>query len=455
MGSQRKSKVNLCIRFGVFGIAVAAASAEPAQAAAQGRLSVLFIGVDDLNTKIGCYGATHVKTPNIDRLAARGIRFDNAYCQYPVCNPSRTSLLSGMYPEKTGVFGNRLNPRQKLPQALLLPELFKQNGYFTAGIGKITHGRFTDIVNWDAVENPRGRNHDEGEEEEESGGPLPFAWKATDNSDAEEPDGQIARRVVQLLEQHKERPFFIAAGFHKPHTAHVAPKKYFALYEPQKMPLPSKLGDPVPGLAAAKYYPELTSDQQRQIIHHYSAATTFMDAQLGLVLDALDRLNLWDKTLVVFWSDHGWHHGEHGGIWAKFTLLNESARVPLIVAGPGIQRGVSSGLVELVDLYPTLAAICGLPAPTGLQGQSFAGLLKHPAGPGKGAVYTVVQRAGKLARAMRTPRYTYIEYPDGSKQLFAASDLQEMDNLAQEPKHAGVLSQMKELLRETIERASR
>jgi len=235
----------------------------------------------------------------------------------------------------------------------------------------------------------------------------------------------------------------------------VAPKAYFAMYPPDQMPLAPRGGDPIPKLAATKFYPELTEDQQRQIISHYAAVTTFMDAQVGVLLETMDRLKLWDRTLVVFWSDHGWHHGEHGGAWAKFTVLNESARVPLIVAGPGIKPAVASGQVELVDLYPTLAELCGLTPPANLQGKSFAPLLKDPTRPGKDVVYTVVRRGRGLARAVRTSADTYIEYPDGTAQLFAASDAREADNLVDDPKHADDLARMKRLLGQTTARAIR
>lgn len=468
------------IRASILAAALLALSGSGLSAADARRPNVLFISADDLNTKLGCYGAQHVKTPNLDRLAAMGVRFDRAFCQYPVCNASRSSVLSGLYPETTRVFANNQDPRATLKTAVLLPEMFKANGYFIGGAGKVAHGRFANAVKWEAFDNPAG-----GDDDDEGGAPapaaakkaqekraakkaarvakaatkaqgkLPFAWGATANKDAQEPDGQIARQVVRLLEQHKDGPFFIAAGFHKPHVAHIAPRAYFDMYPTAEMPLAPREGDPIPTLAANKLYPNLTDDQQRQIIAHYSAVTTFMDAQVGVLLEAMDRLKLWDNTLVVFWSDHGWHHGEHGGAWAKFTLMSESARVPLIVAGPGIKPAVASGLVELVDLYPTLAELSGLTPPANLQGRSFAPLLKDPTRPGKDTVYTVVRRGRGLARAVRTADETYIEYPDGAAQLFAASDVREADNLAGESNHADDQTKMKQLLRQTSERATR
>jgi iduronate 2-sulfatase len=469
-------------------LGLAAASGARAEAPAKGRLNVLFIAADDLNVRLGCYGAPYVKTPNVDRLAARGVRFDRAFCQYPVCNGSRTSLLSGLYPETTRVYANNQDPRETLPDAVFLPEMFKQNGYFIAAMGKIAHGSFPDAVKWDVFENPRGGGDDDegpapaattkAQRREAAkkaaakkgaagkaatkkaarlaaGDGLPFPWKATDNGDEAEPDGHDVRRIAALLEEHKDGPFFLAAGLHKPHVPHQAPKRYFDLYRVEEMPLAPRGGDPLPRLAPGKFFPELTEDQQRQIIAHYTAVTSFMDAQVGVLLDAMDRLKLWDSTLVVYWSDHGWHLGEHGGTWAKFTVLDESARVPLIVAGPGIRPAVARGQVELVDLYPTLADLCRLSPPPGLQGRSFADALAHPDAPGKDVAYTVVSRGQKLARAIRTPGLTYIAYPDGTEQLFAASDVHEMDNLADDPKHADDLAAMKRHLEQAKARATR
>jgi iduronate 2-sulfatase len=458
------------------------------QASPRPRLNVLFIAADDLNVRLGCYGAPYVKTPNVDRLAARGVRFDRAYCQYPVCNGSRTSLLSGLYPDTTRITANNQDPRKALPDAVLLPEMFRQNGYFTAGYGKIAHGQFLNAVKWDLAGDPQvGGGDDEDAPAPRrdpakkaaarkgattkkaaraqlkaqakagagAGDALPFGWQATENRDEQEPDGQSARMIARLLEEHRKGPFFLAAGFHKPHVNHVAPKRYFAMYPPADMPLAPGEGDPIPPLAPNKFYPDLTEDQRRQIVSHYAAVTSFMDAQLGVLLDALDRLKLWDSTLVVYWSDHGWHHGEHGGMWAKATLMEEAARVPLIVVGPGISPGVAAGLVELVDLYPTLAELCRLTPPEGLQGRSFAASLEDHGAPGKDEAYTVVSRGAKLARAIRTRDFTYISYPDGTEQLFAAADRQEKDNLADEPAHAATRDDMKARLARTVARATR
>jgi iduronate 2-sulfatase len=327
----------------------------PLLMAADKKLNVLFIVSDDLNCSLGCYGDKITQSPNIDRLAARGVRFDRAYCNYPVCNASRTSFLSGRRPETTKVLGNGTEPRIALgPNFKFLPECFHDHGYFTASIGKISHPTFAGTVKWD-VQSDAQRGQDEGDEETPAaktkaragnakakldeaakakrraakaaqaaakaapGGDVPFGWQATDNDDAGEPDGITARRVVKLLEQHKDGPFFIAAGFHKPHVPHTAPKKYFDLYEAAKMPLPHEPEGHtkyIPEIARApKYFPDLNKDQDRAIIQHYHAATTFMDAQVGLLLDTLDRLKLWDSTVVVF------SLAIMAGIWASTTAF--------------------------------------------------------------------------------------------------------------------------------------
>lgn len=454
---------------------VSPAAARAADAAPK-KLNVLFIVSDDLNTTVlGTYGQKAVKTPNIDRLASHGVRFDRAYCNYPVCNASRTSFLSGRFPEATKVLNNVTDPRIELGKDYqLLPEYFKAHGYFTAGIGKIAHGRYPGSVSWDVYTDPQRGG---GGDDEDAGGKkgkarrnakgnaakrkaaapdadTPFAWQATDNDDADEPDGQTARRVAALIEEHKDQPFFIAAGFHKPHIPHTAPKKYFDLYPPDKIALPNEPADHIKQIPDAaqngKYHPEFTDKQVRDTISHYFAATTFMDTQVGILLDTLDRLDLWKSTIVIFLGDHGWHLGEHGGYWAKVSLFEESARAPLIIAAPGLKANVASPrMAEFVDVYPTLTDLAGLPKQDSLQGVSLAPVLQDPERPWKKAIFTVVSRQGSLGRAVRTEQFTYIEWPDGSTQLYDYSkDPKEYVNLSQDPTHAKTLAEMKQLLKQ-------
>jgi len=455
--------------------------------AADKKLNVLFIVSDDLNCSLGCYGDKITQSPNIDRLAARGVRFDRAYCNYPVCNASRTSFLSGRRPETTKVLGNGTEPRITLgPDFKFLPEYFHDHGYFTASIGKISHPTFASAVKWD-VQSDAQRGQDEGDEETPAaktkakagdgkakldaaaklkrreakaaqaaakaapGGEVPFGWQATSNDDADEPDGITARRVVKLLEQHKDGPFFIAAGFHKPHVPHTAPKKYFELYDAAKMPLPQEPEHAkyIPQIAhPPKYFPELKPQQEQAIIQHYHAATTFMDAQVGLLLDTLDRLKLWDNTVVVFLGDHGWHLGEHDGFWAKMSLMEQSARAPLIIYAPGKKSNVAiPRLAEFVDLYPTLTDLCGLPLPAGLEGISLSPLLDDPSRSWKKAVFTVVSRPGGLGRAVRTETHTLLVWPNGSEQLYDhARDPNEYENLAADTRLKQTADSLRELL---------
>jgi iduronate 2-sulfatase len=406
------------------------------------------------------------------------MRFDRAYCNYPVCNVSRTSFLSGRYPEVTGVLNNATDPRIRLGRDFqFLPEYFRAQGYFTAGCGKIAHGAFNNVVKWDYYSEPQ-RGID-GEDEsparaqktkqpgkkkagKKAGGAgaatagdgEPFAWQATKNADAEEPDGQVARRLLKFLREKRDQPFFVAAGFHKPHVPHTAPQKYFDLHDPAKMPVPPEpdlAGQGIPAIARAqRSEPGLTIDERRAIIQHYYAATSFMDAQVGVLLDELDRLKLWDSTIVVFMGDHGWHLGEHGGFYAKMSLMDESARAPFIVVAPGVKPGSATSVVaEYVDLFPTLAELAGLASPGGLQGASLVPVLKSSGARARDHAYTIVLRGGaeRIGRALHTPKFTYLEWPDGSQQLYdAVGDPREYRNLAGKSEHAETLAVMKAAL---------
>ncbi len=454
--------VLLCVVMGF--LAPALGAAESAK-----KPNVLLIISDDMNCRLGCYGAAEAKTPNIDRLAARGVRFDRAYCNYPVCNVSRTSFLSGRYPEVTGVLNNNTNPRIRLGADFqFLPEYFRAQGYYAAGCGKIAHGGYNSVVKWDYYSEPqRGIGDDDDDRgpgqktkgaakkggkkgKAAAGAGDPFPWRATDNADADEPDGQVARRLLKYLGGKGDQPFFIAAGFHKPHVPHTAPKKYFDLHDPAKMPTPPEPAGhekDIPALARApRSVAGLSVDERRAIIQHYYAATSFMDAQVGLLLDEMDRLNLWDSTIVVFMGDHGWHLGEHGGFYAKMSLMDESARAPFIVVAPGVKANRGTSVVaEYVDLFPTLAELAGLPAPAGLQGASLVPVLKETGPRARDHAYTVVVRgADKLGRALHASKFTYIEWPDGSQQLYdAVADPHEYRNLAGKPEHAATLAAMK------------
>jgi uncharacterized sulfatase len=422
--------------------------------------NVLFIVVDDLNAKIGAYGYP-VRTPNIERLARRGRRFDSAYAQYPLCSPSRTSLMTGWRPEKTKVWGNFVPPRPHLDGAVPLEERFHANGYFTARVGKVYHGRFEAQFKWDVAEDPGGLDPEAEEEVRPPGAPrrkhrnrFSALWTATDSADEDEPDGRTARRVVQILERSAGKPFFVAAGFQRPHGPWIAPKKYFEMYPEKEVVLPPEQTDDlddVPEIALnVGSEPPIPEDKRQMAIAAYSACVTFMDAQLGVILDALDRLKLWDSTIVVLLSDNGIHRGEHG-LWRKNTLFEESAHVPLLIAAPDLkQPGVPTrALAELLDVYPTLVELAGLPKADGLQGRSLVPLLLDPAASVKSAAFSVVERGGLLARSVRTERYRYTEWPDDDAELYDHDlDPNEFTNRADDKLFAPIVAELKKLLRE-------
>ena len=407
-------------------------------APARERRNVLLITVDDLNTDLGCYGHPIVQTPNIDALARRGVRFGHAYCQYPVCNPSRTSFLSGLYPERTGVLDNRTNPRERLKGLKFLPQYFRAQGYFTASIGKIYHDGMHAPQDWDVYLDPRGTAKvREGEGRNLTGGKFAFFhWVASEAGDEEHPDGQIAAEAIRLLEEKRDTPFFLAVGFRKPHDPYIAPKRYFDLYPPDRIPpTPGPADDEadIPKTALPPVRHNLGPQEGREFRRAYWSCISFMDAQAGKVLNALDRLRLAENTLVVFLGDNGLHLGEHGW-WNKVTLFERSARIPLIAAGaPARSPGQACRrVVELVDLYPTFLDYCGFPAPHQLAGKSLLPLLANPEAPWDKAAYSVVTRAdGQLGRSIRTERFRYTEWPGGGAELYDHdTDPNEYHNLA-------------------------
>jgi uncharacterized sulfatase len=364
----------------------------------------------------------------------------------------------------TRIIDNNTPPRTTLGRdVLFLPEYFRRLGYFTARVGKIAHGRYEDAVRWDVSESATRGKADKADRNRPAAaapgapptGGLKITWKATDRKDEEEPDGHTARRVAELLEKHKDGPFFIAAGFHKPHLPFVAPRKYFDLYPPDKISLPREPADVRKGVPPVAFThtagdEKMTDKEKRQAIAAYYACVSFTDAQVGVLLDTLDRLKLWDNTVVVLLSDHGFHLGEHGGLWRKMCLFEEAARVPLIVAAPGKKPAVSPRLAELLDVYPTLTDLCGLPPPRGVEGTSLRPLLDDPTRAWKRAVaYTIVGRKkGLIGRTVRSERYRYTEWGSAREaELYDHDqDPHEFVNLARDPQHAGTVAQMRRLL---------
>ncbi len=434
------------------------------------KLNVLFIAIDDLNAGIGCYGDPVVKTPNIDKLAARAVRFEHAYCQYPLCNPSRASLMTGLRPDTTRVYDLKYHFRQGLPDVVTIPQMFMNNGYFAGRVGKIYHygvpgdigtSGLDDPASWMKVVNPRGRDKDDEMElinyTVERGIGSAMAYYVDNGRDEEHTDGKVAAETIKMLEEHKDGPFFIACGFYRPHTPWIAPQKYFDMYPMDMIHLPFNPPDDRDHIPKAALMSTIkpnfgvSEKEARECLRAYHAATSFMDAQAGKVLDALDRLKLTDKTIIVLWSDHGYHLGEHG-LWMKQSLFEESARVPFMIRAPGMKGNghTAPGLVEYVDIYPTLADLAGLTPPKNLQGVSLKPLLKNPTMKWDKPAFTQVYRSGVNANfsghSVRTERWRYIEWDDGKQgvQLYdQTADPREFNNLAADPKYASVIEEMK------------
>lgn len=440
--------------------------------------NVLFIVSDDLNCDLGCYGHKRVKSPNIDRLAATGVRFDRAYVQYTVCNPSRTSFLTGLRPTTTRVMDNSTHFRKNLPDAVTLPELFRQNGYEAIGLGKVFHRGLSPDDTKKEMDDPKSFDRvfygqttaagNKGEGRNLTGGALTWCrWLATEGADAEQADGQLADEAVKVLGAKRDKPLFLAVGFYRPHDPFQSPKKYFELYdsttlelpktpEGYKPPYPLSLG----GGSLATAFDAFTYKERREFLHAYYAGVSFMDSQVGRLLDALDKNKLTDNTIVVFLGDHGYELGVRNW-WNKNTLFERSCRTPLIVRVPGAKGNgrPTAELVEFIDLYPTLADLCSLKnVPKQLEGASFRELLGDPGRKHKDAALTVVKRGPVLGRSVRTERYRYTEWDGGSKgaELYDhEADPGEWVNLADKPELAKTRGELSSLIKTTETGAER
>lgn len=429
--------------------------------------NVMFIVSDDLNCYLGCYGHEVVQTPNIDRLADRGVLFERAYCQFPVCNASRASFMTGRRPDETRVYDNGTHFRKALPDVVTMPQMFRKNGYFVARVGKIYHygvprgigtdGR-DDPPSWEYKVNPKGR--DVADEDKifslvpaQFGGTL--SWLSADGDDSEQTDAIGASAAIELMRKKRDRPFFLAVGFYRPHTPYVATHAWFRKYPLRKMTPPFvPAGDRGDMSPLAYFYgheqEEMTDRLKREARQAYAASISFMDAQVGRLLDALEDSNLSQNTIVVFTSDHGYHMGEHG-YWQKESLNEESARVPLIVSVPKMKTagGRTKAICEMIDIYPTLADLCKLDAPRNLSGVSVVPQMNDLKKTGK--PYAMTQavrykgRAVSSTRTMdrtvhgysiRTDRYRFISWDSGNEgeEFYDhRTDPNEFNNLALDP----------------------
>jgi iduronate 2-sulfatase len=467
-------------------------------AQAKWRPNVLFIAVDDLKPNLGCYGNTRAKSPNIDRLAARGLVFSSNYCQQAVCSPSRTSLLTGRRPDTTGIYNLQDHFRGNIPDVVTLPEHFKRNGYVTTGMGKIFHGGLDDARSWTipwwapgipsawgSPENAERSARTEARLKQQGWrveGPPPRddedrvrrgpSWKAEDKGDDELPDGQTAATAIRALGQLKGKPFFLGVGFIRPHLPFVAPKRYYDLYKDTKFPIADNQFAPkgAPPMAMhdsgeLRSYLDMPKQgpipeaKQRELLLGYHAALSYMDAQVGRVLDELDRLDLRRNTIVILWGDHGWHLGDHG-LWNKHTNFEQATHAPMILSMPGQKTAgrKTAALTEFVDIYPTLSELCGLPAPEGVEGTSFAPLVAEPGRSWKKGAFSQYPRnipgaGGGMGYSVRTERYRYTEWVvkgtkdvRGSELYDYQTDPQENVNLAVLPEHAALVKRMADLL---------
>lgn len=473
-----------------------------------GQPNVLFIGVDDLRPELNCYGAKHIHSPNIDRLAKEGVLFERAYCQWAVCMPSRASLLSGLRPD---TFQGKANAfRRIVPDVVTLPQHFKNHGYFAQSFGKIYHGSwetayvgnaFQDPVSWSVKRwaaspqyyfSPEGiriakkvfaAGKDKFLRKVKRDPNDPDQWKrhfvrgpateAPDVPDNVPADGTIAdaalERMRQLVAKKGGPPFFLAVGFQKPHLPFVAPKKYWDLYDPKKIP-PVRVPKPPEGAPnfAVKVGPtelsqyvgfkggRVSEELTRHLRHGYAACVSYIDAQIGRLLDELDALGIRDRTIVALWSDHGYKLGDFGS-WAKHTNFEFDTRVPLIVSAPGLPRGKRSrAIVELVDLHPTLSELAGLKVHPGAEGESFASNVRDPSASGQQAAFSQFPKAGYMGYTVRiaTHRYTEWRRRNGAvaeKELYeyrqGDSDVVERNNLAGHASHADMQKKLQRLLR--------
>jgi len=444
------------------------------------RPNILFIPVDDLRPDLGCYGSTSLLSPNIDRLAADGVTFTRAYCQQSVCNPSRASLLTGLRPDSIQVWDLRTSFRDVVPEVVTLPQYFKQNGYTTIGLGKTFHNNIPDTVSWtrkphiegypfdpDAVylneenlqiqEAKIARMKANGQNRIDQLGHWYVKANAVEIADAEDDDyfdGAQTSLAIEILNDlvNEKEPFFLSVGYYRPHLPFNAPKKYWDLYDRASLPLaPNQFlpeGSPefaIHGDQELRSYDDChdlpwpteepwNEARQRELLHGYHASVSYIDAQVGRLLDELDRLGIRENTIVVLWGDHGWKLGEHNG-WCKQTNYEIDTRVPMIFSGKGVgaRDRKSSALTEFVDIYPTLCDMAGLPVPEHLQGSSLVPLLSNPDKAWKKAAFSqfLLGRFGppetrqeeRMGYTMRTDRYRYVEWYAWDKELKARGDL--------------------------------
>jgi arylsulfatase A-like enzyme len=434
-------------------------------ASARNKPNVLFMAIDDLNDWIGCLGGhPDVKTPNLDRLASRGVLFTNAHCSAPACNPSRASLMTGILPSTSGIYHNP-NPWRQSPvlkNAVTIPQHFMAHGYSAVGGGKIYHGAFPDPPSW--------QDYFPSQQKNKPDDPMPpnrpingipntahFDWGPMDVPDEEMGDRQVAAWAIKELQKKHNKPFFIGCGFFRPHLPWYVPRKYFDMYPPDEITLPNINEndlDDIPELGKKMAKPQgdhrkvIEHKQWRKAVQGYLASISFVDTCVGMVIDALDRSDYADNTIIILWSDHGWHLGEKLH-WRKFSLWEEATHNVLMAVVPGVTKpgGRCPRPVTMLDIYPTLIELCNLSEKDEIQGQSLVPLLKNPDAEWERPALTT---HGKDNHSLRSERYRYIRYSDGTEELYDHDkDALEWDNLAGNPEYADVKKQLAKWLPQT------
>ena len=447
------------------------------------KLNVLFIAVDDLRPEVNASGSKLIKTPNLDRIAARGTTFDRAYCQQAVCSPSRSSLMTGRRPDSTRVWDLETHFRKALPEAVTVAQHFKNNGYFTQGMGKIFHGGFDDAPSWSVPwGTPKAPTYASAEAQKQQADPANTNKKgkikgpATESADVQDDtfvDGKVSLLAAETLTElkNKGQPFFLAVGMARPHLPFVAPKKYWDLYDPNAIYVPAfqKLPEGTPEFVGhnnseLKSYSDVPDVGQvdeataRHLRHGYYASISYMDAQVGLVLDALDKQGLAENTVIVLWGDHGWQLGEHG-LWHKHTNFEIATRAPLLISMPGQKAAgrKSASLAEFIDIYPTLADACGLPKPKDIEGVSLRPVLDNADAKVRPVAISQYPRtdAGKalMGYSIRDDRWRLVLWRNRADNTIHATELydevgdpHETVNVATRAEHAEVVARLTKFL---------
>lgn len=492
---------------------------ESAKEVPMARPNILFLPIDDLRPELGAYGNPYIKTPNIDDLAEQGVLFTRAYCQQAVCNPSRASLLTGLRPDSIKVWDLSTRLRNQVPDVVTLPQYFKQNGYTTIGLGKTFHNDIPDSTSWserihldgfpfdpdavyaskpnlDILEAKKQKLIAQGKIRLDPLGQWYLKANSTERADVDDDayyDGAQTTYALKKLDSlaRLDHPFFLSVGYYKPHLPFNAPKKYWDLYERDSIPLAENQfiphGSPeyvVHGDQEPRYYDDnhdlplpteapWDEERQRELKHGYYASISYIDAQVGRLMQKLKELDLMDNTIIVLWSDHGWKLGEHNG-WGKMSNLHIDTHVPLIVAGAGVEaKGQrTEGLTELVDIYPSLCEMSGLPVPGHLQGRSFVPLLKEPDTEWKTAAYSqfLLGRFGpeetrkkeRMGYSVQTERYRYTEWYEWDKKLERPGsyltcelfdhkkDPDENQNIAQDPANSNLVAHLSRELKKNF-----